>query len=269
MGSWEAGALPPTDAMPRAATAARRALDVDPRLAEAHAALAYVHLHFDRDYASARRECEAAMESNPRYAMAHHWYSHCLLAAGDVRGSLEASKRCLALDPLDLVLNVHMAWHCVFAHEYDHAVEQAERVRELEPKYFWSFFFGGMALEQQGRLTEAIDAFRRAAALNPSVTYPIAGLGHAYAAAGDTREAKRLLDELLAAAGKGYVPGYDVAVLLAGLGETDDAFAWLEKAYAERSGWMVYLGADPRWQAHAADPRFRDVARRLGLPSAR
>jgi serine/threonine-protein kinase len=269
MGSWEAGALPPTDAMPRAATAARRALDIDPRLAEAHAALAYVHLHFDRDYPSARRECEAAIASNPRYAMAHHWNSHCLLVAGDVRGSLEASKRCLALDPLDLVLNVHMAWHCVFAHEYDEAIEQAERVRELEPNYFWSFFFGGMALEQQGRLSEAIDAFRRAAAFNSDVTYPVAALGHAYAAAGETAEAKRLLDDLRAAARSAYVPSYDVATLLAGLGETDDAFAWLEKAYAERLGWIVYVGADPRWQSLSADPRFQHLARRLGLPAVR
>jgi serine/threonine protein kinase/tetratricopeptide (TPR) repeat protein len=266
LGSWEAGSMPPTDAMPRAAVAARRALEIDPRCAEAHASLAYVYLHFDRDWASAKRECDAAIAANPRYATAHHWYSHYLLATGDAPRSLEVSKRCLALDPLDLILNVHMAWHAVFAHDYESAIEQSARVRELEPNFFWSFFFSGVALEQLGRLDDAIDALRRAVELNRDVTYPAAALGHAYAAAGDAANATKLLDDLVAASKRSYVPSYDVATLLGGLGRMDEAFDWLERAAAERSAWMVYLRADPRWSAHAGDARFVALAERLGLP---
>jgi TolB-like protein/DNA-binding XRE family transcriptional regulator len=153
LGSWENGTLPPIDAMEKARAAATKALELDTRLAEAQTTLAYRTTHHEWDCATAESQFQRAFELNPNYAVCHHWYSHYLMAVGRTEESLAESRRCLELDPLDLVINVHMAWHYLFAHQYEQAIEQCWKTSDLHPNSFWPawFFWLGLPAAGSGR----------------------------------------------------------------------------------------------------------------------
>jgi TolB-like protein/Flp pilus assembly protein TadD len=265
LGSWENGTLPPVEAMAKAKAAASRALELDGRLAEAHATLAYRTTHYDWDWTSAETQYKRALELNPNYAVTHHWYSHYLTAMGRTEESLVASKRCLELDPLDLVINIHMAWHHQFARQYEEAVEQCWKTNELHPNSFWPPYFFGMAYQQQGKIAAAAEEYQKAIQMSGNVTFTTAGLGHLYASSGRSAEARVIFDELRTRAQNTYVPAYDLALVCVGLGATDQAFEWLDRAYEERCGWLTYLKVEPRMDALRSDSRFSDLLRRLRL----
>lgn len=265
LGSWENGTLPPVEAMAKAKAAATSALELDGRLAEAHATLAYRTTHYDWDWIAAEAQYKRALELNPNYAVSHHWYSHYLTAMGRTEESLVASKRCLELDPLDLVINIHMAWHHQFARQYEQAVEQCWKTNELHPNSFWPPYFFGMAYQQQGKIAEAAVEYQKAIQMSGNVTFTTAGLGHLYASSGRSAEARAIFDELRTRAQSTYVPAYDLALVCVGLGATDEAFEWLYKAYEERCGWLTYLKVEPRMDTLRSDSRFNDLLRRLRL----
>jgi TolB-like protein/Tfp pilus assembly protein PilF len=265
LGSWENGTLPPTEAMAKAQEAATQALKLDERLAEAHTSLAYRTTHYDWNWEHAEAQFKHAFELNANYAICHHWHSHLLLARGRVEESLAASKRCLELDPLDLVINIHMAWHFHFAHQYDEAIEQCWKTSELHPNSFWPAWFFGLAYEQQGQIGRAMEEFRTAVKISGDVTFATAALGHLYGVAGKADEARTVLAELTARAKLSYVPAYDIALIYIGLGRMDEAVAQLLKAHQERSGWITYLNVDPRLDPLRADSRFQDLLRRVRL----
>ena len=265
LGSWENGTLPPAPAMAKAKAAASRALELDGRLAEAHATLAYRTTHHDWDWPSAEAQYQRALELNPNYAMSHHWYSHYLTAMGRTEESYAASKRCLELDPLDLVINIHMAWHHQFARQYEEAVDQCWKTNELHPNSFWPPYFFAMAYQQLGKVGEAALEFQKAIQMSGNVTFTTAGLGHLYASAGKTAEARTIFEELHERSKHTYVPAYDLALVCVGLGWTDQAFHWLDKAHEERSGWLTYLKVEPRLDGLRHDVRFDELLRRVRL----
>lgn len=265
LGSWENGTLPPIEAMAKAKDAATEALQLDDRLAEAHTSLAYRTTHHDWDWDRAESQFKHAFELNANYAICHHWYSHYLLARGRVEESLVASKRCLELDPLDLVINIHMAWHYQFARQYEQAVEQCWMTSELHPNSFWPAWFFGLAYEQQGQIGRALEEFHTAVRMSGDVTFAKAALGHLYGLAGKGAEARSVLAELTARAERSYVPAYDIAVVCIGLGQLDEALTHIYKARQERSGWITYLNVDPRLDPLRADSRFQSLLRDVGL----
>ena len=265
LGSWENGTLPPIDAMAKAQAAANRALQLDSRLAEAHTTLAYRTTHHDWDWPVAESQFQRAFELNPNYAVCHHWYSHYLMAVGRTEESLVASRRCLELDPLDLVINVHMAWHYHFARHYDEAIDQCGRTNELHPNSFWPAWFFGLSYEQHGQMDSALEEFQKAVKMSGDVTFASASLGHLYGVMGRTANARGVFDELIARSKVGYVPSYDIALVCVGLGWTDQALGFLAQALQERSGWMTYLNVDPRLDPLRSDMRFVDLQRRVGL----
>jgi TolB-like protein len=265
LGSWENGTLPPLQAMAKAKKAATKALELDPRLAEAHASLAYRTTHHDWDWATAETQFRRAIELNPNYAVAHHWYSHFLTALGRTEESLIASKRCLELDPLDLVINYHMAWHYHRAKQYEDAVEHCGRAGELHPNSFWLPFFLGLAYQQLGKVAAATAEFQKSIAMSGNITFTTAGLGHLYGSSGLTAEARVIYEELRTRAAKTYVPAFDLALICIGLDWKDEAFEWLDKAYEERSSWMSYLQVEARLDTLRRDPRFDDLLRRVRL----
>lgn len=269
LGSWENGTLPPIDAMAKAKSAATKALTLDNRLAEAHATLAYRTIHHDWDWTTAEAQFQRALDLNPNYAVCHHWYSHYLMAVGRADESLHASKRCLELDPLDLVINIHMAWHFHFAREYEEAIEQCWKTSELHPKSFWPAWFFGLAYEQQGQIGRAEEELLVAVKMSGDVTFASAALGHLYGSVGKTAQARSVFDELTARSKHGYVPAYDIALVCTGLGWNDQAFEYLSQAHQERSGWMTYINVDPRLDPLRKDPRFADLQHRLRLQVGR
>jgi len=265
LGSWENGAMTPSEAMPKAKAAADRALALDNMLAEAHTSLAYGIMHYDWDWPGTDARFQRAFDINPNYPTAHHWHSHYLTAMGRAEDSLVESKRFLELDPLDPFANAHLAWHYIFARQYDEAIEQCWKSNELFPNSFFSSFFFALAYEQKGMLDEASAEFEKVIKMSGNLTFAKAGLGHLYAISAEKAKAENVIAELDEISKTRYVPSYDIAVIHAGLGERDLAFAWLDKAYQEHSSWLAYLKVEPRLDDLRSDSRFEHLLRRVGL----
>ncbi len=255
----------PSAMIPTVKSAALKALALDDSLAEAHTSLGYAKLIYDWDFPGAESELRRAIDLNPGYSQAHHWYSHLLAASGRTDESLAESRQALTLDPLSPAMDSHLGWHFVFAREYPEAVNHLAKAIELNPAFGLSYRFLGWAYEQQGRYADALQEMRKGEELISGST--ITGdIGHVYAVSGDTSEAERALGELQRKSEHKYVSAFDVAVVYVGLGRADEAFDWLEKAYRERADWLVYLRIDPRLDPIRSDSRFEDLARRVGIP---
>jgi adenylate cyclase len=260
------GVAAPREAMPKAKEAALHALAIDNALGEAHASLAWVTFFYDWDWPAAEREFKRAIELNPNNADAHHWYSHFLMGQGRIEESLTQSKRALELSPFDILLNVHLGWHYLYARQYDQALEQIEKTVEMDKNFAETYPFLGLILEQKGRYDEAIAAFQNAIRLFPGgSSIAEAELAHTYAVSGNREAAQKIITELQELAKSKSVSSYQIAAIYAGLGEKDRAFAWLEKAYEERSDGLVNVNADQRFDSLRSDTRFQDLARRIGL----
>jgi len=267
LGTWEVGALPPTEAMPKAREAVTRALELDHQLSEAHSSFAHLLTHFDWEWTKAKSEHERALLLNPTYSGAHHWHSHYLMAMGDTDGSLKESLTSLELDPIDPVLNVHLAWHYYFGKQFDEAIEQCNKAGQLYPKSIWLSFFSGLAYEQKGKYEEAVTKLQEAITYSKNVSYPLAALAHLFATSGKVDEASRVIQQFADLSKYTYVPAFDSAIIHVGLGQKDQAFEWLGKAYQERSSWLAYLKADPRLEPLRSDPRYKELLLRVGLAS--
>jgi serine/threonine protein kinase/Tfp pilus assembly protein PilF len=261
------GSVAPRDAMPMAREAATHALAIDMAQGEAHASLAYEVFFYEWNWPESEREFKRAIELNPNSADAHHWYSHYLMAHHRIDESLAESKRALELSPIDLIVNIHLGWHYLYARQYDQALEQLNRVVEMDRNFAQTYTWLGLVYEQQKKYPEAIAAFQKAIVLFPGGSTQAKGqLGHAFAVSGKKNEALKMIAELADTARHTYVSPYQVAAIYAGLGDKDQAFAWLEKAYADRSEWLVNLSNDQRFDDLRSDLRFANLARRVGLP---
>jgi len=266
LGSWESGVLPHGAAQSRAREAAARALALDPHLAEAHTALAYAALHHDWDFAVAERTFRHALELNPQYAAAHHWLAHDLMAAGRSEEAAAESRLALACDPLSLLLHVHVSWHHHMARQPEQVIEQSLRVLGMDDRFHWGHYFLGWGHEAQGDTAAAVAAHRRAVELSGEEPVMLAGLGRALAMDGETRKARAALRELAKRGGDDRLFAYETALIHLGLGERDLAFADLEVARMTRSGWLAYLGVDPRLDPLRDDPRFEALRRAAAHP---
>ena len=251
----------------RAKAAATKALELDDNLAEAHTSLALVKMEYEWDWASSEGEFKRAIQLNPGFAEAHHQYSHYLTAMGRSSESLAESLRALELDPLSLVLNGHLAWHYLYARQYDQAIQQCQKTAELDRNYPETADFRGLAYEQKGMYREAIAELQMAVNLSGNSPHIKAELGHAYAIAGETTPALDILDELKRGSTETHISSYDIAVIYIGLGRKDQALEALENAYQERSEWLRYVKVDPRLDPLRGDPRFEKLANQV-LPPA-
>jgi DNA-binding winged helix-turn-helix (wHTH) protein/TolB-like protein/Tfp pilus assembly protein PilF len=287
LGSHDQGARPPKEVFPKATAAARKAIEIDETLAEAHAALAFIQFQYEWDGAGAEKEFRRAFELNSEYTTLQQWYSDYSIARGRTEASLEASKRAIELDPVDLPSNAHLAWHYFFARQYAQAIEACRKALELDSYSSMPYWYLGMAYEQQREYQNAIAELQIAYVLSGGSPAPLssmahayavardavsggnpvylASLGHAYAVLGNVPEAHKVLGELDELSKRRYVSPYEKAVVHVGLGETEQALEWLEKAYGERSGWLIYLQVEPRLDRLRSDRRFGDLVRRVGL----
>ncbi len=257
------GTLSPMEAYPRVIAAATKALELDDTLAEAHHAQARVKRD-NWDLAGAERELKRAIELNGNYAEARHNYSHLLIALGRPAESLSESKRLLEIDPLDLQWNAHLGWYYLRMRQYDQAIQKCLGTLEMGEN-FWSHYYLGQAYEQMSRYEEAIAEFKKAIPLSKGNPEATAALGHAYAISGQKGEAQRVLEELKEYSKHQYVSPDNQALIYAGLGEKNEAFEQLQKAYDERAGQLIYLNVDPRFDTLRLDPRFQDLKRQVGL----
>ncbi len=261
--------LPSSETFPKAKAAALKAFEIDDTLAQAHATLAHVHEDFDWDFSSAEKEYRRAIELDPRYPTAHHWYSLYLSWLGRHEQAIAESERAYELDPLSPIIGNVRAAAFYYARQYDRAIEAARKTLELEKGFIQALLSLGRALEQKKMYPEAIAAFEEAVRLSGRSILAVADLGHAYAVSGRREEAMRLIEELKGWSERGYDPLANIALVHAGLGQNDEAMRWLEKAYQARSAWLIFLAlkVGPRWDALRSDARFQDLLRRIGFPS--
>lgn len=258
------GFLPPWEVMPKAKAAAMKALAIDDRIAEGHTSLACIKMLYEYDWAGAEREFQRAIELNVKYDNAHQWYSHYLLAVGRFEKALDESKKSLEIDPLSVNSNLHLGWYYLYTRDYTKAIKQLQEVIKIESHFWPSHVLLGIAYEQNNMLPEAIAEMQTARDLE--ATPLISGiLGHAYGVAERRDEANRLLNELKELSKQTYVPPYSIAIIHTGLGENDQAFQYLEKAYAARNQWLGWLMVDPELDGLRSDPRFKELVNRMGL----
>jgi TolB-like protein/DNA-binding winged helix-turn-helix (wHTH) protein/Tfp pilus assembly protein PilF len=249
--------LPSREAYPKAKAAALKALQIDDHLAEAHATLGEVKASYDWDWASAEREFKRALELNPGSPMPHYWYSYSYLTPmGRHAEAVAEMKRALELDPLSLMTSTNLAGRFLASRQYDQAIEQLQKTLELDPDFGPAHDYLREAYLQKEVYDKAITESRE----------DKLELARIYALSGKKSEALKLLPELKEQAKHRDLWPIDMAELYAALGEKDEAFAWLENAFDEKSQQLTYLNSASEWDPLRSDHRFEDIVRRIGLP---
>jgi len=253
----------PRDCYPKAKAAAKKALELDETLAEAHTTLAMAIWLYDFDSSQATREFQRAIELNPNYATAHHWFSLGLASLGRFDDAIAEGKRAVELDPLSLVINADLGADYYLARRYDEAIAQQRKTLEMDPGFYYAHFILGEALAAKGAFEQAIEEYRKAHALDDD-PWVLGLLGHAYASSGNKTEALKILDQLKELSTQRYVSAYSFAILYLGLGDKQEALRWLEQSYQDRAGsdiaWIrVYSLLDPL----RGDPRFEALAEKI------
>jgi TolB-like protein/Flp pilus assembly protein TadD len=258
--------LAPGETFPQGKAAVAAALAIDPNLAAAYASRAHIRLEFDHDWAAAEADYERAIELDPGYAIAHHWYGGYLSAMGRHGEALAQAHTARELEPLSPIINTWVGLRHYFWGRPDAAIDEIEQVLALFPEFAPAHWHLGWAYEQTGRFDDAIVEARRAYELTGNPIY-LASLAHALALGGGDDEAKKILVQLAQTATKRHVSAYHVATVYAALGEADESFRWLDMAFAERSPWIGYLRVDPRLAPLRSDPRFSRLLTRAKLDS--
>ena len=260
------GVAPPADVMPAARNAALRAMELDETLPAAHTSLAVVRAVYDWDWATAERDFRRAIELGPNYATAPQWYAtSCLIPRGRFEEAEGQLRRARELDPLSPSVGASLGVRSYYAREYDRAVGELLDALELNPDFSLAHFFLGQAYVAQGKHSDAIRTLERAVELSGGSTETVAALGYGYAVAGKKSEAKARLSTLLERAQRGYVSPSFIAQVRAGLGETKEALACLERAGELRASDLAWVKLRPAFDVLRAEPRFTALTGRMGL----
>jgi len=259
-------ALPPRDILPKVKAATKRAIELDPLLADPHATLGYAAGLFDYDIETAQRELEEAMRLNGNYPWAPHWLGILLCSRGQVRRSLELIELSKDLDPLSPIINVGAGIPLHVAQRYDDAVSCYRAVLETDPSLAPGHYYLSMTLEARGDYDDAIRAVERAIEIAGPAPLFLGALAHVHASAGHTEQAKAVIEQLGAIAKQRYVSPYPLAVAHMGAGQIDEALAAIERSLEERNAWMCFVPIDTRFDAIRDDPRYVELLTRYGLP---
>ena len=258
------GSEAPDEMMPKGKAAAVKALELDDSLAEAHNSLAYIYFTNDWNWSAAEKEFKKALKLNPKYATGHHWYAFKLAAMGRHDDAVAEMKLARELDPLALIINAEVGWAYYFARRYDKAIEQFQKTLEMDPGFSVTYMFFGLAYIQQGRFDEAISELRKAVELSGGSLIMKAILGHAYGRAGDRKAAEQMIEELTKSSA-GYISAYNVALIYAGLDETDNALSWLARALEQHDLFLAWMNVEPMFDSVRSEPRFTEMVKRIGL----
>jgi TolB-like protein/class 3 adenylate cyclase/Tfp pilus assembly protein PilF len=261
------GAASPSESFPQAEAAARKALELDDTLAEAHTSLGQFLLFYDLDFAGSTREFERALALDPNYATAHHWYGvGPPLALSQFDRAIAEGKRAVELDPLSLINNADLGWLYFNARRYNEAEAQARKTLEMDSRFYLAHYYLGEVLQLKGQLTEAIAEYKKAAELDDD-PFVLGLLAQAYAKLGQRDEALKMLGQLQQLATRRYVTSYSFALVHIALGEKDKAINWLERAYRDRAGPDIALiKVDPFLDDLRGDPRFESLVQKVVAP---
>ncbi|MBA3961624.1 MAG: winged helix-turn-helix domain-containing protein [Chthoniobacterales bacterium] len=257
--------IPPQDAFPQSKAAAVRALAIDDTLAEPHATLAFIHFWYDWDWAGAEREALRAIQLNPNYGFAHIAYGHLLSDLARHDEAIAEAERACEVEPVSLIVNALCGAIYYYASRFDEAVARLRRTLDLEPNFWVARLFLGKAYTEQRKYAEALEDFAQAKTISRGNSETIGMIGYVHALRRQPAKARAILATLKSAGPERYVPPVNLAVIHLGLGEIDEAFACLERAYAERDVRLSFFRVDPKWDPIRGDPRFVALLARLGL----
>jgi TolB-like protein/Tfp pilus assembly protein PilF len=257
--------MPPQDAKPKAREAAQHALDLDSRLAEAHAVLGNVAMSYDWDFATAERELKTAIEMNPNYPTAHEWYAHLLTAEGRYDEALAESRHVLELEPATPLFHAVRVETLYYARKYDEAIQEAQGVVKDSPRFALAYYWLGCAFREKKMYPDAIATFERARKLTADSPFMVMAYGHAQALAGDVVEARKALSLLSQMQQSRPVPDLYLAAIHVGLGEKDEAFRLLNRDFQKRIDRLIYLRVEPMADPLRSDPRFAQFLAKIGV----
>jgi len=258
---------PPNEVMPKAKQAALRALQLDNTSAEAHAALGWIKTHYDWDWSGAEQEYRHAIEDNPGSGLAHGQYAIYLDAMGRFEESLQQHKIAVELDPLWLIERACLGDLFKNARQYDSAREQYQKALELDPNFAEAHAGLAEVYLQEGNFPEAIAHAKRSSELDADTGFS-AGLAFAYAKSGDTKQARTILNRMLASAHNSYVSPAGIALVYSGLGEQNEACKWLERAREARDSALPYIDVSPVWDGLRSNPCFQELVHQMKFPQA-
>jgi tetratricopeptide (TPR) repeat protein len=264
LGDWQYAVMTPKEAFPKAKSAAIKSLELDSGLGEAHNSLAVCLDGFDWDFDAAGKEFQRAIELNPGYATARHWYAWHLSLVGRNEEAILEMRKAENLDPLSLIINVDLAELLILAHSYDESIRQSKKAIEMDNDFALAHNQLGQAYLQKHMNGEAVAELQNAVQLSDGSPTCLANLARAYAASGRKGEAEKILGDLKRRSNpnSSFVP--EIATIYVALGDQDQAMEWLEKGYEERfnPGVLLRPGFDPL----RSEPRFKDLLRRIGFP---
>ena len=262
--AWH-GFKSPAEALPKAYAAARKAIEINPESAEAHASLALVLSH-QWDWRGAESEFIRALQLDPQYTNAHHWYGDYLSIKNRHVEALAEARRALELDPLNLMISTWVGLRFYLARNYASAIEQNRNSVDMDPNFAAAHLLLGEEYVQTGLHSEALNELKKAANLSGESPLYRAQVAVALATAGRNREALRIAHELQTISRIRYVSPYGLAQIYAALNKKEDSFKWLQAAYDDHAVWMGYLAVDPLFDGYRSDERFKDLLRRIDLP---
>ena len=262
------GAMAPDEALPKGKKAALKAIELDGTLAEPHVSLAHVKYYYDRDWPGAEREFKRAIELNPDYPQAHHWYAIYLVWSGRTNEGLAEIRRAQELDPLSLPISMTLGWLLCDAGRTDEGIEELRKTLEMDPTFVIAHHRLALCYERKGAYDGAIAEYEKVIDLGAKVL-GTAGLGQAYAMAGKRNEARQELAKLQELSKQRNTWPSLFAYIYAALGDKDQAFAWLDKSIDEHDLVTARLKVDARFDSLHSDPRFAEIVKRLGLPQLR
>jgi tetratricopeptide (TPR) repeat protein len=265
LGSAPNTALPPSEAFPKAKDNALKALALDRDLAEAYVPLGYSALVYDWNYPEAEKEFRKAIDLRPDYATAHQYYAYYLTAMGYMEQAIAERKRAVSIDPRSPLLNTALGEAYYQAHRFSESIGPNQAALSIDPHYAVAIINIGLAYQQMRMYSQDQQAFQSILAFAPRDPALLALLGHLYAVTGQKAAAQGIISQLQQISTERYVPSLYVAVIYTGLGDKDQAFAWLDKAFAERCEYLVYLPTEPMADPLRNDPRFPALLERLGL----
>jgi eukaryotic-like serine/threonine-protein kinase len=257
-------AMAPKDVNEKAKAAAQKALAIDDSLVEAHTSLASIY-HNEWNWQGAEREFKRAIQLNPSYATARHWYSIYLATAGRFDESVKEATKAAELDPLSLIISASLGNRLNEARRYEDAANQCRKTLDMDPNFGLAYLCIGISYVNEGRFKEGIAELQKGMGLLPGDPYSMEELGIAYALSGDRARAREILSKLENPS-QPSLPAYSIAMVYAGLADKERTISWLKKAYEERDDDMVYMKIEPVLDPFRSDPRFQDLIRRVGFP---
>ena len=255
----------PEKALTKAQKAASKALEIDQSLAEAHTSRGFVRLFYDWNWQAAEKDFMRAIELNPNYTPAHIWYAFYHAATGSLDKAIREDKRAIELDPLSITANVTLGTLLLRANQLEQARNHFSKALEMDPNLIKTHTVFGQALILESKYDEAFVEHRKAIDLSGRHPWNLAGLGWAYARAGRRKEALEVINELMNRKKKEFIRPYYIAKIYAGMNERDQAFYWLDAAFAEHDMSLVHILTDETMSNLRSDKRFEQLAKKMGL----